>query len=99
MVRRPTGLRYPRPVLAQIALCVIDGLMYMKNTLNMIHRDIKPSNLLLGRDGTVKLGDCGVANWLNKHSQVVGAVPFPTGCCCVTEMVDGWRVQTLQWHC
>jgi serine/threonine protein kinase len=35
---------------------MIGGLDYMKYTFKAMHRDIKPSNVLVGYDGTIKVG-------------------------------------------
>ncbi|GAA3605065.1 hypothetical protein GCM10022223_20990 [Kineosporia mesophila] len=38
----------------------------------IVHRDLKPSNVLLGNDGTIKLGDFGVARALDCAERLTG---------------------------
>jgi len=48
------------PEVASIARQVCSALQYAHNH-GIVHRDLKPANLFLTRDGTVKLGDFGIA--------------------------------------
>ncbi|MGQ9662150.1 MAG: protein kinase domain-containing protein [Kiritimatiellia bacterium] len=41
--------------------CVANALHYAWETERLIHRDIKPDNLIIDTDGTLKIGDLGVA--------------------------------------
>jgi serine/threonine-protein kinase len=34
-----------------------------------MHRDVKPGNVLLGRDGTIKLTDFGIASFVSSHTR------------------------------
>jgi hypothetical protein len=49
-------------IIAQVA----EGLRYA-HAHNVIHRDIKPANILIGRDGTVKISDFGIAKILGSQ--------------------------------
>ena len=52
--------RIPWSELLPWARQMADALDYA-HTRKVLHRDIKPANMLLGRDGTVKLADFGIA--------------------------------------
>lgn len=65
-LRRPEGL--PPRLAARVARDVCAGLHYAHEALgpdgrplHLVHRDVKPGNVLVSRDGTVKVGDFGIA--------------------------------------
>lgn len=65
---RATGLGLPVPLAVRVVLDLARAVHYAHEAkdddgtpLEVIHRDISPQNVLLGRDGSVKLGDFGIA--------------------------------------
>ncbi len=54
------GVSMPWAQVCRLAMDVACGLAAVQRA-GLVHRDIKPANLLLGCDGTVRLGDFGVA--------------------------------------
>jgi len=61
-----------RLTVADAALAIVDigrGLEQMHHH-GYVHRDIKPGNIIIGRDGTAKLIDLGVAKKLDNSSQL-----------------------------
>ena len=56
--------------------------LYYAHQHNIIHRDIKPQNIYVMTDGTIKLGDFGIAQaegmdeGLTKTSEIVGSVHY-----------------------
>ena len=74
------GGKLPESSLRPVAACTLEALAYLHSRLHIVHRDVKPANVLLGTDGTVKLGDLGVSGQLadslgNCHSWV-GTMSF-----------------------
>jgi serine/threonine-protein kinase len=51
--------RLPVPVAVRIGIDIAQALRFL-HARNLIHRDVKPDNILLGPDGTAKLGDLGL---------------------------------------
>jgi mitogen-activated protein kinase kinase 7 len=66
----------PEMIIGKIALNVIQGLIFLKDTLSLMHRDIKPSNILLDWNGNIKLCDFGISGKLIGSN----AVSFTQGC-------------------
>lgn len=56
------GLTEPPPesIVKSYALMLLRGIFHIHQH-GMLHRDIKPSNMLIARDGTLKIGDFGLA--------------------------------------
>jgi serine/threonine protein kinase len=55
------GGRLPEATVAVEIIVPLLRVLESLNTLNLIHRDIKPENIFLMADGTMKLGDFGLA--------------------------------------
>ncbi|KAK2464220.1 hypothetical protein APHAL10511_003677 [Amanita phalloides] len=60
------GAGVPEDVLGRIAGCMVRGLKFLKDNLQIIHRDVKPTNVLVNKRGEIKLCDFGVSGQLEK---------------------------------
>lgn len=71
---------FPWRVAAQIALEIARGLEAI-HAHGTIHRDLKPANVLLGRNGSVKIADFGIAldatgDGLTQPGHTMGSPPY-----------------------
>ena len=58
--------RLPVSAACFIAREIVDALAYAHTSQNLVHRDVSPSNVMLGRDGSVKLVDFGIAKLIDE---------------------------------
>jgi p21-activated kinase 1 len=64
-----------RKVLASIVRGIVRALEFLHG-MDMMHRDVKGENVLLGKSGSVKLGDFGLSTREGLNYDVCGTVPY-----------------------
>ena len=72
-------LPVPYCFLRKLTFCLIEGLFFLKETLQVIHRDIKPSNILISlQNCSIKICDFGIAGDVNnsKKTMGIGSCPY-----------------------
>ena len=71
--------RLPLTEALDIAYHVASALDHAWQTAQLIHRDVKPDNIFLAQNGTVKLGDFGLAKILREGTSSVTVTGFVMG--------------------
>ena len=101
--------RLNEPFTQRIAAQLLQALSYA-HYRGVIHRDIKPSNILITRDGTVKVGDFGIARLIEDEEadtggpgEVIGSArymsPEQLQGLEATPRSDIYSVGVLLYHC
>ncbi len=70
----------PFPIIEFISKELLQGLAYAHQQ-GVIHRDIKPANIMIGKDGSVKIADFGLARTedlpaISTHGEAVGTPAY-----------------------
>jgi cyclin-dependent kinase 8/11 len=60
----------PLPLTKSFIYQILNGLAYLHANW-ILHRDLKPANILVLADGTVKIGDLGLARMFQKPIQAL----------------------------
>lgn len=68
----------------QLFAQTIEGMHYIQRDRQMLHLDLKPENLFMTEDGTVKVGDFGLANIGHETKATTGTMVYLS-----PEMVSG----------
>ncbi|QDT07160.1 Serine/threonine-protein kinase PknB [Rubripirellula lacrimiformis] len=80
--------RFQWPVVVELGRQICSALQYAHN-YGVIHRDLKPGNLFLTRDGTVKLGDFGIARDLHNADLTNSGMTVGTHAYMAPEQITG----------
>jgi len=85
--------RGPLPVrrIAEVGAAVAEGLAHV-HARGILHRDVKPANVLLGRDGSVKLTDFGIARLIDAARVTTAGLMVGTASYLAPEQVAGEQV-------
>jgi serine/threonine-protein kinase len=86
LIQRERALPWPRAV--AIARDVLAGLAAI-HAAGIVHRDIKPQNVLIGRDGSVKVTDFGVAHVERDTSLTAAGTTVGTAAYMAPEQAQG----------
>lgn len=97
-VLRAAAAKLPMAFAVHVTRALCDALHYLHELrdddgapLSLIHRDVSPANLMIGRDGTIKLCDFGVAKALGERPyDVTSLIKGKWGYMAPELMTRGW---------
>ena len=112
--QKARGEGVPPAVAAYVAQAVLRGLHHAHalkdhrgRPMGIVHRDVSPQNVFLGWDGTVKIGDFGIADARNKltrtlHGTVKGKFSYMSPEQATGAVLDGrsdvWAMGVVLWE-
>ncbi len=94
----PNGIK-DTCIIATVIKCCLEGLICL-NRNSLFHRDVKSANILLASDGSIKLGDFGVAACIRsdaKKNSVVGSVNWMAPEVVKREPYDDKVLNMINW--